>query len=130
MTLKELKEDFYDRSSTTSGIIRQLALGGVALTWLFKAEDAPAVSGELGETLRLFIFTIGLDLAHALVPTLLYGGLHLWLEHKNKGDENAQVEYPGWMTFPAWFFFGAKAVLLVMAYLAMYTYLLNASVLA
>jgi hypothetical protein len=127
MTLKEQKEEFLVWSSTTSAIIRQLALGGVAITWLFKS-DGTALAVELGNALKLFIITIGLDLAHALIPTLLYGILNLILEKRHKGNEEAIVQYPGWITWPAWVFFCAKAVFLVLAYWAMYGYLQSASV--
>lgn len=121
VTLKE-GWSFRDRNSAkASEIIRQMALGGVAIIWIFRtAQQGPdqIPPGELVPPIFLFLLCLGADLMQYIAGTLL------WQYHTREAQKSGKKEFtaPAWINYPAWWLFGIKALLVAVAYLYLILY--------
>jgi hypothetical protein len=121
VTLKE-GWSFRDRNSAkASEIIRQMALAGVAVVWIFRsAQQGPnqVPPGELVPPIFLFLMCLGADLLQYLVATVL------WQYHTKQAQKGGKKEFtaPDWINQPAWWLFGIKSVLAAVAYLYLILY--------
>lgn len=63
MKLKDALENYYFHSGKTSDLVRQLALAGIAVIWLFKYEvtGVPKVPAQLLLPLGLIVCGLALD---------------------------------------------------------------------
>lgn len=123
-TLEELKNDFYEFSRKTSENVRQLALAGVAIIWIFKIEVGGkiAIPNQLIDSLKFFIYTLSTDFLHAFIPSIIYGVYQTYLKSKGKQDKEA-VHFPSYLTIPAWTFYILKIVFLLFAYIHILIYI-------
>ena len=85
MKLSGFKADYQWFSAKASDVSRQLALSGFAVIWVFKL-DGPAGGARvpaalLGSALLLAV-SLGLDLIHYLVSTMIWGSFHRWHERR------------------------------------------------
>lgn len=138
MKLADIRETYYDRSRRVSEIVRQLALAGVAVIWLFKVDvgGRPSVP-------RLLVFA-GVVIVLGLACDLLQyaWSTQVWLKFFNEkeaeveADRNASPprhydpEERDWPLPPTinrmpLFFFWAKLLLVLFGYLMIVVFLVR-----
>lgn len=116
--LKSRLKQIEEVSNKISGIVRQLAIGGIAILWVFNKTD----KGQLVQlhehvnTIFLF-FTLALlcDLLHYLIQlsiNALYTFTSLWKKH-----------IPDWLGGMAWVFWVIKILLVLAGYVMINVYL-------
>lgn len=113
-TLKDAQGYVDTFTGKASEIIRQSALSGIALIWIFKTE----VNGKTIIPLDLLI--AGLWIITVLIFDLLQYlvGAKLWALLRDHKEKNKIYEFqaPDWINYPAWGFFIAKVIFIFYAY--------------
>lgn len=123
----ESAKDTY--SSTASTIVRQLALGGIALVWVIKV-GVPEAGGiqwhsDLMLPMALFASSLLLDLLQYVWGTIAWGFVFSKAEADNKGLDDL-ISPPAWINkVTLWFFIG-KIGTVVAAYLLLLSYMAKA----
>ncbi len=124
MKLKDARENYYDFSKKTSEIVRQLGFAGIALIWIFRAESngKQIIPGNLIPAATLIVTGLAFDLLHAVVGTMVWGIYH---RHKEKQGTKEQAEFlaPRWINWGTIFFFWAKTIVMVIAYIYLLRFL-------
>jgi hypothetical protein len=127
MELSKYKEDYYFFSGKTSEIVRQLALAGIAVIWIFHFNDntKPVVPRNLIVPIFLFAITLSLDLLQYVYATIAWGIFHRYNEKKKvkKPQDNPNLLAPSWMNWPTLFFFTAKILAVFSAYFIILSFL-------
>ena len=75
MKLKDARDNYYFYSGKTSDIIRQMALAGIAVTWIFKRDvnGMPAIPVDLLRPTFLIVLTLAFDFAQYISGTIAWG---------------------------------------------------------
>lgn len=124
MKLKDAREHYYFHSGKTSDIVRQLALAGIAVVWLFKYNvlGVPKVPAQLWVPLVLIVIGLALDLLQYAVATAIWG---VFQRRKERAGVAEDVEFkaPGQLNWPAITFFWLKVVSIATAYYLLLQYL-------
>jgi hypothetical protein len=124
MKLKDALENYYFHSGKTSDLVRQLALAGIAVIWLFKYEvtGVPKVPAQLLLPLGLIVCGLALDLLQYLVTTVIWGFIHRDKERKGLGEDADFLVSPkvNWL---ALFCFWLKVASICAAYCLLLQYL-------
>jgi len=126
MKIGSIKEDYYEATAKLSEIVRQFDFAGVAIIWLFRVgKDTGGItySNILLIPLGFFVASLTSDLAQYTYKSVLLGALntYYWRIHKN---EVTEVHYSGKLNWPTIFFFWAKIIFTVLAYLILSIYIL------
>ncbi|HYJ05185.1 MAG TPA: hypothetical protein VEX43_08625 [Chthoniobacterales bacterium] len=119
MTISDLKEEYYFATGTVSTVVRQMALAGIAIIWIFKVGKDE--SGGIPFTpamlvpLRLFILVLVADLLQYAFKSAVWGALqhHYWNKFK---DPDKLVEPSRFWNWPTNTLFWVKTALCVFAY--------------
>jgi hypothetical protein len=124
MNLKDAREFYYFQSGKTSDLVRQLALAGIAVVWLFKYEvvGVPKVPSELLWPLALIVFGLALDLFQYAVSTVVWGVFHRTKERAGVSEEQ-DFKVPPQLNWPALAFFWLKVISIAIAYLLLLDHL-------
>ena len=124
MKLSDAREFYYVHSGKTSEIVRQLALAGVAVVWLFKYEviGVPKVPKELLWPLSLIVLCLTFDLLQYTVATMAWGIFHRSKERSGV-TEDADFTAPPKINWPAITLFWLKVSSIFGAYLLLLRYL-------
>ena len=126
MKLKDARDLYYFFSGKTSDIVRQLALAGVAIVWLFKVDVAgiPKVPAALILPLSLIVGGLALDLLHYAVATCLWG---VYQRRKEKAGTKDDEEFlaPRQFNWPALVLFTGKILLVGSAYFLLLRHLVT-----
>ena len=117
MKLKDAREFYYFHSGKTSDLVRQLALAGIAVIWLFKYEviGVPKVPTQLLAPLVLIVLGLAFDLLQYAVATGIWGVFQRAKERAGVG-EDAEFLAPPQLNWPALAFFWLKVVSICAAY--------------
>ncbi|HEY7405863.1 MAG TPA: hypothetical protein VIB39_20225 [Candidatus Angelobacter sp.] len=117
MKLSGVRENYYFHSGKVSDIIRQMALAGVALIWVFKAEvqGQSRIPNDLMPAAVLIVLGITLDFLQYVSGTLMWAIWARKLEKESKQDDDS-VALPDWINYPALVFFWTKIPTIVAAY--------------
>jgi hypothetical protein len=117
MKLKDAREIYYFHSGKTSDLVRQLALAGIAVIWLFKYEviGVPKVPVQLLVPLVLIVLSLAFDLLQYTVATSIWGVFQRAKERVGLG-EDAEFLAPLLLNWPALAFFWLKVASICAAY--------------
>jgi hypothetical protein len=118
MKLEDARAAYYEYSGKASDIARTLALGGIAVVWVFKTDTklGPQLSTELVLPILLLVCSLTLDLLHYLVATVTWGTYHRIKECEGL-TKSAEFQAPPWLNWPTTFvLFPAKLIALGGAY--------------
>jgi hypothetical protein len=121
--LKDARDNYYFYSGKTSDIIRQMALAGVALAWMFKREvnGTPVIPTSLMAPTFLVVLTLVFDFAQYVSGTIAWGTYN---RHKEqKVGEETEFLAPAAINWPSLAFFVLKTSSLVLAYVLLLSFL-------
>lgn len=126
MKLKESREIYYFNSGKASDIVRQLALAGIALIWIFKTDIAgqPRLPTELVWPAILIVIGLGIDLLQYVVASIIWGTFGRQKEKSGVGIEE-EFEAPRELNWPGLVFYGAKVSVIGLAYGLLGIYLVH-----
>ena len=117
MNLQGYRDTSYEYSGRASDLNRQLGFAAIAIIWLFKKDVAgsPMVPAPLIIPGMLVVFSLGLDLVHAVVGWFTW---HCFYRSKEKANvaENFDIEHSDWLLYPIIACFVAKILCVVVAY--------------
>jgi len=119
MKISDLKEEYYFATGTVSTVVRQMALAGIAVIWIFKVgkEESGGIqfTPAMLVPLRLFILVLVADLLQYAFKSAVWGSLHhhYWKKFK---DPDKTVEISGFWNWPTNTLFWVKTALCVFAY--------------
>lgn len=127
MILKDAREHYYFHTGKVSDIVRQLALGAIAIVWLFRTGElsAPVIPGALIYPLKLVIAGLALDLLQYAFGAALWG-LYQWHKEKSGASENDEFTAPRAINWPALVCFWLKVSAIALAYYHLLRYLAGA----
>jgi hypothetical protein len=121
MKLNEARDFYYFYSGKTSDIIRQLALAGIALIWLYKVDQGgqAKIPIELQKPVILIISTLILDLLQYVVATGVWG---IYLRGKEKTGIGTDCDFsaPSSINYATIFLFWAKVACIILAYILLF----------
>ncbi|WP_349792730.1 hypothetical protein ABQY74_020375 [Xanthomonas sp. WHRI 7064] len=126
MNLKGALDNYYYHSGKASDIVRQLALGAIAIIWLFQTTDGGArvLPAALFLPLKLIVGALAADLLQYVVAGFLWGAFHRSKEKKL--GENDAFKAPRTINWPAILFYYDKVALVVLAYWHLWRFLSQA----
>jgi hypothetical protein len=117
MNLKDARDNYYFYSGKTSDIIRQLALAGIALIWLYKVDQGgqEKIPVELHDPVILIVLTLTLDLLQYAIATAIWG---VYQRRKENSGTTAGIDFvaPPSINYPTIFLFWSKVVCVLSAY--------------
>jgi hypothetical protein len=124
MKLKDARDLYYFHSGKSSDLMRQLALAGLAVIWLFKYEviGVPKVPQQLLVPLVLIVLGLAFDLFHYVVATGIWGYFH-WHKERTGTCEDSEFLAPPKLNWPALALFWMKVVSILAAYCLLLQYL-------
>lgn len=124
MNLREAREHYYFHTGKVSDIVRQLALGGIAVVWLFRSGDGSSVVLPVSLLLPLKLIVLGLafDLLQYAFGSALWGFFQ-WRRERNGTSECEEFKAPRAINWPALGFFWVKVVAVAVAYWQLLNYL-------
>lgn len=125
--LSEYMQTYYDFSGKASDISRQLAFAGIAIIWIFKTTNNTGfiIPTRLFYPLLLFAIGLGCDLMQYICGTIVWGSFQWYQERKFGTIQDPDLDAPSWFKFPQMFFFCAKLLLIMMAYIYLGIYLIK-----
>jgi hypothetical protein len=124
MNLSGYKKAYEDLSGLASTVSRQLALAGIAVIWIFKAEVKGnyCLSTDLLMPSWILVFGLTCDLLQYVCGAIIWGSFHRHHEkNKSKADDDPYLLAPHYFNWPANTFFILKIASVITAYI----YLLN-----
>lgn len=126
MNLASVREFYYFNSGKASDIVRQLALAGIALIWIFKTDIAgqPKLPAELIWPAILIVAGLAMDLLQYVVASAIWGTFGRRKEMSGVGADD-EFEAPRELNWPGLFFYGAKVLIIGFAYWLLVLYLVH-----
>src|ERR1700730_14937435 len=121
MKLEDARDNYYALSGKLSDIVRALGFAGIALIWIFKADQAAGrfqIPRELFLPATLIFVGLGFDLMHYVSGAAAWGIFNRWKERQGTGPQD-EFTAPPWINWPAIFFFWTKTVVMVAAYVSL-----------
>jgi hypothetical protein len=124
MILKDAREHYYFHTGKVSDIVRQLALGAIAVVWLFRSGEAGsfAVPAELLLSLKLVVAGLAIDLLQYASGAALWG-IFQWRQERGGILESVEFKAPSWINWPALLCFWLKVFVIAYAYCLLLVYL-------
>lgn len=116
MKLREIREAYEDHSRTCSSSIRNLALSGIAISWLFIKEEMYGCSKLLYIlAMVFFVFSLFSDLMQSY--SLSKTWYKFYSEKRKQGvKEEEEVNEPEEENNNAWFLYRFKLIMLIGGY--------------
>jgi len=126
MLLKEARENYYFHTGKVSDIVRQFALGGIAIIWLFHAKNGEAVMvpHALLVPAALLISGLAFDLLQYACGSACWG-IFQWRKERLDVSEQEDIAVPNAINWPAVVFFWLKIAATIAAYYLLLAYLAN-----
>ena len=119
MKISELRDAYYEASAKVSDLVRQLALAGIAVVWIFRLGGEHPTGVHLQKPLLLplgsLILTLVTDLLQYVYKTIVWG-LFNWSSWRAHPDNDWDVDVSGFWNWVTIGFFWLKVVLLAVAY--------------
>jgi hypothetical protein len=124
MKLKDTRENYYYFSQKTSEIVRQLGFAGIALIWIFRTggDGKQTIPSELIPPIGLIVIGLTFDLLQYIAGALSWGIYNRYKE-KIGTNENREFLAPRQINWPTIFFFWAKTIAMVTAYIFLFIFL-------
>src|SRR5438105_6305291 len=103
MTIADLKEEYYFATGTVSTVVRQMALAGIAVIWIFKVgKDTGGITftPNMLVPLRLFILVLVADLLQYAYKGAVWGAIHhyYWNKFKKADHDVEPSRFWNWPT--------------------------------
>ncbi|WLA08668.1 hypothetical protein [Xanthomonas translucens] len=123
MKIKDALENYYVYSGKASDIVRQLALGGIAIIWVFQVAEGKShtLPSELFFPLKLIVAALAADLLQYAIGGLIWSAYHRYKEGHLTTDEFFKA--PTVINWPSLGFYYAKVVLVITAYWYLWQFL-------
>jgi hypothetical protein len=130
--LKDWLEDFHNDTGKISDLVRNLALAGIGIIWIFKNTDLThnIIPKELVIPLKYVVIGLLLDLSQ-----YIWRAVNVYIVYQikaNKYDKGkltdadiADVKIPNYIPFFTWLLFISKIIFVAIAYYNIYQYLLT-----
>lgn len=132
--LREIRDDFYDASSTLSAINRQISFAGIGIVWIFTKSDNGTIilDKDLYWAILFFSLALLLDLLQYVYKSIVLGCFHrckeIQLDKNKKGQKNILEEYVGYsanFNILTWVFYISKVISTIIAYVLLSNYLFS-----
>lgn len=129
-TIDDYKSDYYYFTGKASDINRNLALGGIAIIWIFKttALGEPTIPKELLFPLIALVISLALDLFQYIAGGIIWFIFYKYKEHqiknnKIKADADIKAHYvlPSILHLIYW----AKLTSNIVAYIFLFSFIYN-----
>ena len=105
--LEKYKDRYEDLSSEASKINRSLALGGIAIIWMFRftKDEHTVLPPELFLPLIFLVLSLLLDFLHYLIGTLIWWVFFKYNEYKVKAKliKDKEVKHSSCLPNVIWF---------------------------
>jgi hypothetical protein len=120
LILQDYRETFYTFSGKASDLNRQLAFAGIAIIWLFKKDNFVGLSipRELLWPGALIVLSL---VFHYVVASVIWRYFYRSQE-KTGVDEDKVLTHETYLELPIYFFFGAKIIIVLAAYVLLVNY--------
>lgn len=130
--LTDYLDDVGELSGKASDVLRQFALGGIAITWIFKGSTTPILPSILIWALGYLATGLAIDFLHYFSTALMWSRFHSHHENRlyKEKDKNPKIDmdpvidHPDWMVWPSFFFFWLKAISVILGYICIIKYLI------
>jgi len=118
-----LQDEFNYFSGQASTISRQIALGGLAIIWIFnERKESVSLPHELTFPLLLILASLAADLLQYLYGSIVWGVIHDRHERK-RASENSTIYVSRLFDTPTWLLFVAKFLCLIIAYAQLFIFI-------
>ena len=123
MKLEEIRKDYEDLSRTFSSTVRNLAISGIAISWLFMSKvDIDAMKLVLIAALFLFIITLFADLIQNYQLSLTWYNYYVLMKEKFGRNEDDEVKEPEEKNNLGWLLYKGKLWTLILGYILILVY--------
>jgi hypothetical protein len=125
--LGEWREEATYFSGKASESTKTLALGGLAIIWLFKLDTSggPILEKLFLPPLALLTFSLTLDLLHYVVGAFIWHNFFIWHEKNTKQKKQHDIRAQPWKRNVVDFFFYTKISVMVIAYVWLFIIVLD-----
>ena len=124
MKLSGARELYYFFSGKVSDIVRQMALAGIAIIWVFRDPTQMRVPRELITPAILIVAGITLDLFHYVAGTLVWG-IYARRQEKTGRKDDENVSPSARINYPSLLFFWTKIPVVLAAYILILKFLVH-----
>jgi hypothetical protein len=127
LILQDYRETFYTFSGKASDLNRQLAFAGIAIIWLFKKDNLSGLSipRELLWPGVLIVLSLALDMLHYVVGSVIWR--YFYRSQEKAGvNEDKVLTHETYLEWPIYFFFSAKIIIVLAAYVLLVNYFWSA----
>ena len=123
MKLKEIRKDYEDLSRTFSSTVRNLAISGIAISWLFMSKvDIDTLKSMLIVALVFFIITLFADLIQNYMLSITWYKYYILMKEKYGRNEEDEVKEPEEKNKLGWILYKGKLLTLVIGYVLIFVY--------
>lgn len=127
MKLPEYNKIGNEYTAKASDIVRQLALAGIAVVWLFGSHGSShlALEGNLILPLTTLALTLLFELLQYVVGGETWKVFFRKMEKmaRENGDADSEIKAPRKYNLPIYFFYWGKLVLVLFSYMLIINYL-------
>ncbi len=123
MELSKYNDKSGEFSKKASEIVRQLALAGIAVVWIFKNDsNQDILPSELDKAVLCFVLTLAIDLAHYVIMSLILKWFFRYHEWKaTRGD----IKFKWYLNAPGYIMYISKIICCVIGYIFVIQFLLG-----
>ena len=126
MKLKEIRKDYEDLSRTFSSTVRNLAISGIAISWLFMSKDSiGTLVFVLVIAILFFIITLFADLIQNYQLSLTWYNYYILMKEKYGKKEDDEVQEPEEKSHWGWLLYKGKLLTLSIGYTLVFIYFVN-----
>lgn len=126
MKLKEIRKDYEDLSRTFSSTVRNLAISGIAISWLFMSKgDIDTLKSLLIVALVFFIITLFADLIQNYMLSITWYNYYILMKEKFGKNEEDEVKEPEEKNQLGWLLYKVKLWTLVLGYILIFVYFIR-----
>lgn len=126
MKLKEIRKDYEDLSRTFSSTVRNLAISGIAISWLFMSKgDIDTLKSMLIVALVFFIITLFADLIQNYMLSITWYKYYILMKEKYGRNEEDEVKEPEEKNQLGWLLYKIKLWTLALGYILIFVYFIR-----
>ena len=126
MRVEEIRRSYEDISRTFSNTVRNLAISGIAIAWLFMAKDGTNFKlFVLIPAMFLFIITLFADLIQNYQLSITWYDYYVKMKEKFGKDEDDEVKEPEDNNKWGWLLYKGKLWTLIIGYILIFVYFIS-----
>jgi len=116
--LSDYRDGYYEHSGRASDSARQLSFAGIALIWIFREPNGPALAVPSGLLLpaAFFVAALGLDLLQYFSAALIWSQFARHQERKFGADYDGEILAPRALNWAPLFCFWLKLIAVMVGY--------------